>query len=231
AHGEGSDMSTDSSIDLGDHARERLLAAAAVLPAGERLLVELVVGRGVALAEALRLRGRDVRPAGLVETVSVTTRRGRRRRLLLGPLAASLGRELASAGDGRPPLRTRYGRPPGPLSGAAPQADGGTRTPDPFITSEVLYQLSYVGVLRPPRAESTAEATPRMVATHPPTAERAKTYSAAACWGFSPNSPSRTSGDRTCSIAMTAAPKTPARSWRALRTICRWRVASGVERW
>jgi integrase len=104
-------MSTDSSIDLGDHARERLLAAAAVLPAGERLLVELVVGRGVALAEALRLRGRDVRPAGLVETVSVTTRRGRRRRLLLGPLAASLGRELASAGDGRPLLRTRYGRP------------------------------------------------------------------------------------------------------------------------
>ena len=28
------------------------------------------------------------------------------------------------------------------------QADAGTRTPDPFITSEVLYQLSYVGVCR-----------------------------------------------------------------------------------
>ena len=26
------------------------------------------------------------------------------------------------------------------------EADAGTRTPDPFITSEVLYQLSYVGV-------------------------------------------------------------------------------------
>ena len=25
------------------------------------------------------------------------------------------------------------------------RADEGTRTPDPFITSEVLYQLSYVG--------------------------------------------------------------------------------------
>jgi hypothetical protein len=25
------------------------------------------------------------------------------------------------------------------------RADAGTRTPDPFITSEVLYQLSYVG--------------------------------------------------------------------------------------
>jgi hypothetical protein len=28
---------------------------------------------------------------------------------------------------------------------SASQADAGTRTPDPFITSEVLYQLSYVG--------------------------------------------------------------------------------------
>src|SRR5271165_5991551 len=27
-----------------------------------------------------------------------------------------------------------------------PRADAGTRTPDPFITSEVLYQLSYVGI-------------------------------------------------------------------------------------
>ena len=27
------------------------------------------------------------------------------------------------------------------------RADAGTRTPDPFITSEVLYQLSYVGIL------------------------------------------------------------------------------------
>jgi hypothetical protein len=35
------------------------------------------------------------------------------------------------------------------------EADAGTRTPDPFITSEVLYQLSYVGaglMLPPPRA-------------------------------------------------------------------------------
>ena len=31
---------------------------------------------------------------------------------------------------------------------AIARADGGTRTPDPFITSEVLYQLSYVGVRR-----------------------------------------------------------------------------------
>ena len=32
------------------------------------------------------------------------------------------------------------------------RADAGIRTPDPFITSEVLYQLSYVG--RAPRGES-----------------------------------------------------------------------------
>jgi conjugative relaxase-like TrwC/TraI family protein len=36
----------------------------------------------------------------------------------------------------------------GPRLRAFPRADGGTRTPDPFITSEVLYQLSYVGVKR-----------------------------------------------------------------------------------
>jgi hypothetical protein len=30
--------------------------------------------------------------------------------------------------------------------GRIPKADARTRTGDPFITSEVLYQLSYVGV-------------------------------------------------------------------------------------
>lgn len=28
------------------------------------------------------------------------------------------------------------------------EADAGTRTPDPIITSDVLYQLSYVGLRR-----------------------------------------------------------------------------------
>jgi hypothetical protein len=32
-----------------------------------------------------------------------------------------------------------------PPGDALCEADAGTRTPDPFITSEVLYQLSYVG--------------------------------------------------------------------------------------
>jgi hypothetical protein len=34
---------------------------------------------------------------------------------------------------------------PPPTTPRAVEADAGTRTPDPFITSEVLYQLSYVG--------------------------------------------------------------------------------------
>jgi hypothetical protein len=33
----------------------------------------------------------------------------------------------------------------GPVSRALLEADARTRTADPFITSEVLYQLSYVG--------------------------------------------------------------------------------------
>ncbi len=46
------------------------------------------------------------------------------------------------------------------------RADGETRTPDPFITSEVLYQLSYVGVaggsgLRGPAAAVPAATVPQ----------------------------------------------------------------------
>ena len=46
-------------------------------------------------------------------------------------------------------MRFREGRPL--ISGNAcksDRADARTRTGDPFITSEVLYQLSYVGVCR-----------------------------------------------------------------------------------
>jgi hypothetical protein len=44
------------------------------------------------------------------------------------------------------------------------RADGGTRTPDPFITSEVLYQLSYVG------AAEKSSLRKRYVASAPPQA-------------------------------------------------------------
>jgi hypothetical protein len=56
----------------------------------------------------------------------------------------------AYAAESDPNLtQTRNEAPQGPLSFRKPfcwsQADARTRTADPFITSEVLYQLSYVG--------------------------------------------------------------------------------------
>jgi hypothetical protein len=39
------------------------------------------------------------------------------------------------------------GRKPSSVNPGFLRADAGTRTPDPFITSEVLYQLSYVGAI------------------------------------------------------------------------------------
>ena len=47
-----------------------------------------------------------------------------------------------------------------PESAWLSEADGETRTPDPIITSDVLYQLSYVGNRRGRRA-----ATPRRILT------------------------------------------------------------------
>jgi hypothetical protein len=46
----------------------------------------------------------------------------------------------------------------GTVSSAFPKADARTRTGDPFITSEVLYQLSYVGS-RPTVAASAMKET------------------------------------------------------------------------
>ena len=46
----------------------------------------------------------------------------------------------------RPGHASSYKKPR--LSRASSQADARTRTADPFITSEVLYQLSYVGICR-----------------------------------------------------------------------------------
>ena len=44
----------------------------------------------------------------------------------------------------KPRIAPKAPQAPPPTAGT-PQADGGTRTPDPIITSDVLYQLSYVG--------------------------------------------------------------------------------------
>ena len=43
-----------------------------------------------------------------------------------------------------------------PLNQATCQADAGTRTPDPLLTMEVLYRLSYVGVVANPSAARRA---------------------------------------------------------------------------
>ena len=46
-------------------------------------------------------------------------------------------------------------------NGLVGEADARTRTADPFITSEVLYQLSYVGGLQRADTESSAGALPQ----------------------------------------------------------------------
>jgi hypothetical protein len=63
------------------------------------------------------------------------------------------GDPMATSGEKRWPL-TRLTPQPRAIEKSPDlrgflRADAGTRTPDPFITSEVLYQLSYVGVRRP----------------------------------------------------------------------------------
>src|SRR3954447_21535187 len=53
------------------------------------------------------------------------------------------------------PRRRRGGRGVGRDPPRRAEADARTRTGDPFITSEVLYQLSYVGANREPPANAT----------------------------------------------------------------------------
>ena len=51
---------------------------------------------------------------------------------------------LIDQASGKPGNAPKPPQAPLPTAGT-PEADGGTRTPDPIITSDVLYQLSYVG--------------------------------------------------------------------------------------
>jgi hypothetical protein len=103
------------------------------------------------------------------------------------------------------------------------QADGGTRTPDPFITSEVLYQLSYVGVaastvarrrawgpVRPgdastPSYRSMPERFARTV-VHPVTRGRA-----------------REAGPHTVIVRVSVTGAVPEPGSNATRTVSRWR--------
>ncbi len=97
----------------------------------------------------------------MLEVAAQAGPRRRRVRDVLRPdlrgLRPRAAHERRGGDPGRPPNRRtpdgRYPRrEPGRRAGLAPlnpctgpEADGGTRTPDPIITSDVLYQLSYVG--------------------------------------------------------------------------------------
>ncbi len=83
----------------------------------------------------------------------------------IAPDARSRARR--SPGPGRPRRPRRGGASRSGRRGTRPpattrsRADAGTRTPDPFITSEVLYQLSYVGVSQDPSPSRPAPAPRR----------------------------------------------------------------------
>jgi hypothetical protein len=69
--------------------------------------------------------------------------RNARKPIVLRAMASGFGRESFARFGLVPHLV-----PPTPARGRIPRADARTRTGDPFITSEVLYQLSYVGACR-----------------------------------------------------------------------------------
>jgi hypothetical protein len=74
---------------------------------------------------------------------------------LIRRAASEIGRDLS-------PVRNAvHVEPPGRFARPEiPRADAGTRTPDPFITSEVLYQLSYVGATLNASGAATAPDVP-----------------------------------------------------------------------
>jgi hypothetical protein len=98
-------------------------------------------------------KGRGVRgwTRPIVTRTAKTRANARRCSDSSGPTPHAGGLDLASLAPlprGRPITQTRGG-PEYPLgagiTGGEGKADERTRTADPFITSEVLYQLSYVG--------------------------------------------------------------------------------------
>jgi hypothetical protein len=77
------------------------------------------------------------RPKTLAPPRARAARRGRETPLR-DPTSAPNQAKAAIRGTSTPVRSCAFARP-------STEADGGTRTRDPFITSEVLYQLSYVG--------------------------------------------------------------------------------------
>ncbi len=72
------------------------------------------------------------------------------------------------------------------------EADAGTRTPDPIITSDVLYQLSYVGVSRPRIAVDLEDRDDRRREPLP----SARPGAASAAPSIAPSPPSSAGNDR-----------------------------------
>src|SRR4029078_6802567 len=93
----------------------------------------------------------------------------------------------------------------------ADRADAGTRTPDPFITSEVLYQLSYVGGLRGTVAGCRPRNTSALVSFHLPWLPSITASSPSPAWlGRAPSPP--TSSAPRWSRAATATSTASART-------------------
>ena len=89
-----------------------------------------------------------------LKRVTVITQQ-RQRKTLAGQCGHSRGSHLGSGGHqwgDRQRCPSSRENEKAPDTGALNEADARTRTADPFITSEVLYQLSYVGVAVKPRA-------------------------------------------------------------------------------
>jgi len=86
------------------------------------------------LSRSAQLGDKPLRAADVAEAIDV---------FVVFDLANELRAAGSHAGDDGGDTTPRL-----PAHAEIPRADGGTRTPDPFITSEVLYRLSYVGNCR-----------------------------------------------------------------------------------
>jgi hypothetical protein len=86
------------------------------------------------------------------------------------PKHPSLTRRLDTRARPRPSLTTQSLA----FAGLSGEADAGTRTPDPIITSDVLYQLSYVG------GENQSSPAQDSIVTSVPTGVKGQTSAAAA---------------------------------------------------
>jgi hypothetical protein len=119
--------------------------------------ISLYASRGLTLNEVAEVMGQSdpIRPGSTTcdSSTAPKSRIGsaRRRRRSAAESSPQLDEEARSGGSSSLNLTIRLTHPVRPerqkgINGLDSEADARTRTGDPFITSEVLYQLSYVGV-------------------------------------------------------------------------------------